>query len=142
MYFSFILFYLILIYFILVNCIRLILLHFILLVRSLYMCIYNYIISIKKKNTQCDPCFKQGPHGRWMPSGILCWVPTHPTALATPCHTPHKEWCRTVVAPCERHSPASWRTFETARTTIRNLGLSCKSSIELGPQHRHMYNFL
>ena len=101
----------------------------------MYMYIYIYIVLFfsTKKNIQCGPCSKQGPNGRWMPSGILCWVPTHPTALATPCHTPHLVWCRTVVAPCERHSPASWRTFETPEP--RSGTWACPASSPLSWDH-------
>ena len=67
----------------------------------------------------------------------MCWVPTLPTALATPCHTPHRVVSYSCC-PLSRHNdsfptvchrPTSWKTFETP--TPRSGAWACPASSPL-----------
>ena len=67
----------------------------------------------------------------------MCWVPALPTALATPCHTPHRVVSYSCC-PLSRHNdsfptvchrPTSWKTFETP--TPRSGAWACPASSPL-----------
>ena len=67
----------------------------------------------------------------------MCWVPTLPTALATPCHTPHRVVSYSCC-PLSRHNdsfpsvchrPTAWKTFETP--TPRSSAWACPASSPL-----------